>query len=618
MVVRDYLKGLPDTPGVYRMLDAAGNALYVGKAKNLKKRVAAYTTPERQSIRIRRMIALTASMEFISTNTEAEALLLEANLIKQLAPRYNILLKDDKSFPNILLTSDHPYPQVIKHRGAQNQKGAYFGPYASAWAVNQTIATLQRAFLLRSCTDSVFASRSRPCLLYQIKRCSAPCVDRIDEAGYGLLVEQARAFLTGHSRDIQQELARQMEKASDALAFEEAALLRDRIRAMTQVQARQDIHIRGISDADIIAAHQSAGHTCIQVFFFRGGGNNGNRAYYPTHGKEAALEDVLEAFIGQFYTQRPPPRTVLLSHRIPGLDVLRQALAVRAGHVVQLSVPARGDKRKIVENAQANAREALGRRLAENASQRRLLEGLAEALGLDGAPERIEIYDNSHVQGEYAVGGMVVAGPEGFVKNAYRKFNIRMTGTDAPITPGDDYGMAREVLTRRFTRAIKENPDRDPEKGGAARWPDLVIFDGGLGQLNVALSVFSELGIDGVTVAAIAKGPDRNAGREKIFLPGRPPIVLDSRDPVLYFLQRLRDEAHRYAIGTHRAKRSKAIGQSILDEIPGIGAKRKKSLLHHFGSARAVSTAGLDDLEAAENISAAIARKIYDHFHPDG
>jgi excinuclease ABC subunit C len=617
-VIESHLGTLPSGPGVYRMINAAGGVLYVGKAKNLKNRVASYTKVARMSTRMRRMVAETAAMEFVTTHTEAEALLLEANLIKRFAPRYNILLRDDKSFPSILLTGHHPFPQILKHRGARSRKGEYFGPFASAGAVNQTLAVLQRAFLLRSCTDSVFSGRTRPCLLYQIKRCCAPCVGKIDEADYGLLVDQARAFLRGESREIQHTLARRMQDASNALAFEKAAEYRDRIGALTRIQAHQDINLAGIGEADVIAAHQAGGHTCVQVFFFRAGRNFGNRAYFPSHARDDDAARVLEAFVGQFYEDKLPPRLVLVSHRPANQAVLAEALSVRAGRRVRLTCPQRGGKRQLVAHATANARDGLGRRLAESATQRRLLEGLSRTLDLEAPPERIEVFDNSHVSGAQAVGAMIVAGPKGLMKNAYRKFTIRgaAPGGDAGgggFSPGDDYAMMREVLTRRFSRALKETPDR---AGG--QWPDLVLIDGGAGQLSVALDVFQELGIDDVAVAAIAKGRGRKAGRERIFLPGRAPVTLDSRDPVLYFLQRLRDEAHRFAIGAHRAKRTKRLARSALDAIPGIGAKRKKALLHHFGAARAVAQAGRADLEAVEGISTAMANNIYDWFHPRG
>ena len=619
-VIDGYLKTLPSAPGVYRMINTKGDVLYVGKAKNLKKRVASYTRPDRQPIRTRRMIAETASMEFITTHTEAEALLLEANLIKRYRPRYNILLRDDKSFPSILLTGEHAFPQVLKHRGAESRKGDYYGPFASVWAVNEALATLQRAFLLRSCTDTVFANRTRPCLLHQIKRCSAPCVGRISEAEYGASVEHARAFLAGGSQKIQRHFSRLMQDASDAEEYEKAAGYRDRIRALTRIQAHQDINLKGVGDADVIGAHQAGGQTCIQVFFFRAGANFGNRAYFPSHAREKDATAVLEAFLGQFYAKALPPKTILVSHPPPNRKLLAEALSVRAGRNVSLVWPQRGDKRNLINHVLANAREALARRMAESASQRRLLEGLAQALDLDGAPERIEVFDNSHVSGAKAVGALIVAGPEGLMKKAYRKFTIRgakqsgaPAGNDGRFSPGDDYAMMREVLSRRFSRALKEESDRT-----AGTWPDLVLVDGGKGQLGVALEVFEDLGIEGVTVAAIAKGPDRHAGRERIYLPGCEPLTLPPRDPVLFFLQRLRDEAHRFAIGAHRDKRSKSLTRSLLDDIPSIGAKRKKALLHHFGAAKAVTEAGRADLEAVDGISKATANRIYEWFHPDG
>jgi excinuclease ABC subunit C len=612
-VIRRHLKGLPGSPGVYRMANTRGDVLYVGKAKNLRKRVTAYANPGRQSIRIRRMVAETAGVEVVTTHTEAEALLLEANLIKRLKPRYNILLRDDKTFPSIRITTGHGFPRLLKHRGAHAGGDDYFGPFASAGAVNRTLAVLQRAFLLRTCSDAVFDGRTRPCLLYQIKRCAAPCVGRIDEAGYVRLVGQARAFLSGDSHRIQAELASHMQESSDALRFEEAAAYRDRIQALTRVQAHQDINLAGVAEADVMAAHQAGGRTCVQVFFFRAGRNYGNRAFFPSHAADDHVDQVLEAFVGQFYAARRPPKLVLVSHRLPGQDLVADALSVHAGRRVRVVAPVRGAKRAAVEHALANAADALGRRLAESSSQRRLLEGLAEALGLDGPPERIEVYDNSHVSGTGAVGAMIVAGPEGLMKNAYRKFTIRRARPGGEAAPGDDYAMMREVLTRRFSRVLKENPDRAGEQ-----WPDLVLIDGGPGHLGVAQDVLAELGIDDVPVAAIAKGPDRNAGRERIHVPERKPLVLRTRDPVLYFLQRLRDEAHRFAIGGHRARRGKAATRSALDGIPGIGAKRKKALLHQFGSARAVTEAGRADLAAVPGISKARANKLYDWFHPEG
>jgi excinuclease ABC subunit C len=620
---------MPVAPGVYRMLDRRGDALYVGKARNLRSRVQNYAHPGGLSNRLRRMIAETASMEIVGTHTEAEALLLECNLIKRLMPRYNVLLRDDKSFPFIHLTAGHDFPQLTKFRGARTKDGSYFGPFASAGSVNRTLVTLQKAFLLRSCSDSAFGIRTRPCLLYQIKRCSAPCVGRIAKDDYAGLIDQARVFLAGRSDDVQQQLASEMQNAAEALDFEAAALIRDRIRALSLVQGHQDIHIAGLVDADVIAAHQAGGQTCVQVFFFRGGQNWGNRAYFPSHDRQLSVEEVLTSFVGQFYDNRAKPGLILLSHQLVEQDLVEEALSLRGGKVT-LAVPQRGDKKKLLDRVGATAREALGRRLAESASQRQLLDGLASALGIEGPLNRIEVYDNSHIQGTNAVGAMIVAGPDGLVKNAYRKFTIRGTvrSKAAPlpnalpesdavkeedgIAGGDDYAMMREVLLRRFARALKEDPERD-----RGTWPDLVLIDGGQGQLNVAQGVFEELGIADVAIAGIAKGPDRNAGRERFFLPGRAPFSFDPRDPVLYFLQRLRDEAHRFAIGTHRARRTKALGRSPLDEIPGIGPRRKQALLHHFGSARAVARAGLSELERLGGISKTVAKKIYDHFHAD-
>jgi excinuclease ABC subunit C len=616
-IIRAKVRTLPAAPGCYRMISAAGEVLYVGKAKDLRKRVTAYTLPRRQPNRIQRMIAETATMEFMTTHTEVEALLLEANLIKRYRPRFNVLLRDDKSFPYILITADHPAPQITKHRGARNRPGQYFGPFASAGAVNRTIVALQRAFLLRPCSDSIFSSRTRPCLQYQIKRCSAPCVGRISETDYAGLVEEARDFLTGKSDKIKRRLTIDMQAASDALEFERAAKLRDRIQALALIQSRQDIYLEGVEEADIIAAYHECGHSCIQVFFFRNHGNYGNRAYFPAHDKTAEPPEILAAFMAQFYENKTPPRLILVNQLPAEIDLLTEALSMRAGGKVEILEPKRGDKRKPVEHALANAREALARRMAESASQSRLMEGMAEVFGLEAPPDRIEVYDNSHISGTNAYGCMIVAGPEGFMKNQYRKFAIKPASVEADeapardaMAPGDDYAMMRQVLTRRFARALKEDPEDARDT-----WPDLVLIDGGQGQLGVAQEVFAELGIDDVALAAIAKGPDRNAGRERFFMPGKEPFSLDPKHPVLYYLQRLRDEAHRFAIGTHRAKRSADIAKSPLDEVAGIGAKRKKALLLHFGSARAVAQAGLTDLAAVPGISATVARKIYDHFH---
>jgi excinuclease ABC subunit C len=613
------VKTLPGSPGVYRMLNAGGDVLYVGKARNLKKRVASYAHPAKLSIRIKRMVAETASMEVVTTHTEVEALLLESNLIKRLMPRYNVLLRDDKSFPHILIGADHDFPRISKHRGARTRRGDYFGPFASAGAVNQTITALQRAFMLRPCADTVFAQRTRPCLQYQIKRCTAPCVGRVDAAAYAAQVRQARDFLTGRSREVQQEFADAMERASAVLDFETAARYRDRLRALAHTQSHQDINVEGLADADVIALAQEAGQSCVQVFFFRSGHNYGNRAYFPSHERGLAAADVLASFLGQFYDNKPPPPLVLVSHDPADKALLAEALAVRAGHAVELLRPQRGARRKPVAHALANAKLALGRRLAESASQRRLLDGVAVAFGLEGPPARIEIYDNSHVGGTNAVGAMVVAGAEGWMKSAYRKFNIELGSnggsdpSEPAIAPGDDYAMMRQVLTRRFERALKEDPERARET-----WPDLVLIDGGQGQLNVAHDVMTELGIEDVAIVSIAKGPDRNAGRERFFMAGREPFSLEPNDPVLFYLQRLRDEAHRFAIETHRARRTKAMARSALDEVAGIGAARKKALLLHFGTAKAVGQAGLTDLERVPGINKAVAKKVYDHFHDGG
>jgi len=607
-VIAATVRTLPNAPGVYRMLDQSGDVLYVGKARSLKKRVVAYTHPERMPMRLQRMVNATARMEVVTTHTEAEALLLESNLIKKLKPRYNILLRDDKSFPYILIADDHAWPRVLKHRGPRTQSGQYLGPFASAHAVNGTLVALQKAFLLRTCSDSVFSNRTRPCLLHQIKRCCAPCVDRISQEDYATLVAQARAFLEGRSQDMQRDLAARMEDASARLAFEEAAIYRDRIRALTSVQSHQDITLHGEGEADVIALHQAGGQTCIQVFFFRAGNNHGNRAYYPSHAKDDDSGAVLEAFLGQFYARQMPPRLLLLSEPIPHPELVAEALAIRAEHKVAIHVPQRGIRRKVVDHAQTNAREALGRRLAETSAQQKLLEGLAEVLGLDAPPERVEVYDNSHISGTNPIGGMIVAGPEGFQKTSYRKFNIRHADVTA-----DDYAMMREVMERRFGRALKEDPDRS-----RGQWPDLVLIDGGQGQLSAATGVLKDLGIEDVPLVGIAKGPDRDAGRERFFITGKPSFLLPPNDPVLYFVQRLRDEAHRFAVAGHTARRKKATAANPLDAIPGIGAARKKALMHHFGSARDVAAAGLADLQAVEGISEGLARKIYETFHGAG
>ncbi len=605
-VLRDALRLLPDAPGVYRMLNRRGDVLYVGKARHLKRRVYTYTQLGRLPIRLQRMVAETARLEVTTTGSEVEALLLESNLIKRHLPRFNVLLRDDKSFPYILLTKDHPIPRLAKHRGAHSVPGDYFGPFASAGAVARTITALEKAFLLRSCSDAVFSQRTRPCLLYQIKRCSAPCVERIGAADYALLVGEAKSFLAGREGGLRAQLQAAMAQASDALDFERAALYRDRLKALAHIQSHQDINLEGLDDADVVAATAEGGQVCVQVFFFRTGRNYGNRAYFPSHEKGLEVPGVLAAFLAQFYADKPPPPLILMSHAVPQQELLAQALSTSAGRKVELSVPQRGGKRKLVEQALTNAREALARRLAETSTQKRLLEALAERFGLEAPPERIEVYDNSHIQGSNAYGAMVVAGPEGFAKAAYRQFGIKGEAGAA----SDDYGMMREVLTRRFSRALKEDPGRE-----GTGWPDLVILDGGKGQLTVAEEVMAELGLTDIPLAAVAKGPDRDAGRERITLPGRASFMLEPRDPLLYFLQRLRDEAHRFAIGTHRRGRAKARLTSALDSVPGIGAKRKKALLLHFGSAAAVARAGLADLAKVPGISEAVARKLHEHFH---
>lgn len=607
--IRAALKTLPAGPGIYRMIGASGELLYIGKARSLRKRVASYAKLQGQSIRIQRMVRQVAQVEVTVTHTEAEALLLEANLVKKLQPFYNILLKDDKSFPYILIEGSHDFPRITKHRGARTEPGSYFGPFASTSAVNTMLHALARAFPLRNCADSDFASRQRPCLQYQIKRCRAPCVGRIDKAGYTQILEEARDFLSGRNRSILSTWQARMQAASEAQEFELAADLRDRIRALAHISQKQDVNIADLVDADIIAAAAEGGQTCVQVFFFRAGQNFGNHAYYPAHTRDAELSDVLDAFIGQFYATRQPPRHVIISSPVSGAALIEEALTLHAGHKVDLICPQRGGKRDLVENALANARDALRRRQAETATQSKLLAGLAEIFGLEQPPKRIEVYDNSHIQGRHAVGAMIVAGPDGLIKNAYRKFNIK----DASITPGDDFGMMREVLTRRFQRLLKASPEAD--EPGAGEWPDLVLIDGGKGQLSAVMQVMNDLGITDLPVVAIAKGPDRNAGREQFFLPQRDPFMLEPRHPVLFFLQRLRDEAHRFAIGTHRAKRSRDQFRSPLDEISGIGATRKKTLLLHFGSAKSVAQAGLPDLEAVPGISRGVAKKVYDFFH---
>ncbi|HBS99970.1 excinuclease ABC subunit UvrC [Salipiger marinus] len=608
-VIQAYLKTLDGSPGVYRMLDDQSRVLYVGKARNLKARVSNYARPTGHSRRIARMIADTASMMFLTTRTETEALLLEQNLIKQLKPKFNVLLRDDKSFPNIMLTTDHAFPQIRKHRGARTEKGAYYGPFASAGAVNRTLNQLQRVFLLRNCSDSMFEGRTRPCLLHQIRRCSAPCVGRISEEDYRATVADAQRFLSGKSTQMQEVLAEQMMAASEAMEFERAAALRDRIRALTQVQSVQGINPRGVAEADVIALHLEGGQACVQVFFIRANQNWGNKDFYPRVGDDVGPEEVMEAFLGQFYDTKEPPRLLLLSHEIENPDLMTEALSDKLGRKVEIAVPLRGEKAELVEGAARNARESLARRMSETATQAKLLRGLADAFGLDTVPQRIEVYDNSHIMGTNAVGAMIVAGPEGFLKSQYRKFNIR--GDD--LTPGDDFGMMKEVLTRRFTRLLKEDPER--EKG---LWPDLLLIDGGAGQVSAVAEIMREQGVEDIPMVGVAKGIDRDAGKEEFHRIGERPFALRHNDPVLYFVQRLRDEAHRFAIGTHRAKRAKAQMANPLDEVPGVGASRKRALLAHFGSAKAVSRANLADLRAVDGVSEALAERIYAFFHEKG
>jgi len=672
--IQRYAKHAPASPGVYRMFDAKGEVLYVGKAKSIRKRITSYARQAGHTARIMRMIAATATIEFVSTATETEALLLEANLIKRLRPRFNVLLRDDKSFPYILITAGETPPMIMKHRGARSRPGEYYGPFASAQAVHRTITALERAFLIRSCSDTVYESRTRPCLLHQIKRCAAPCTGEISHTDYAELVREAKAFLSGKSRAVKEELAGEMEKASAALDFERAAVYRDRLAALSAVQSRQGINPRTVEEADVFAVHQQGGYSCVEVFFFRTGQNWGNRAYFPRADRSLEAGEVLGAFLAQFYDDKPPPRCVFLSHEIEDRALLAEALCVKSGHKVEVSLPQRGEKKELVDHALANAREALGRKLAETQSQQNLLSALGETFGLGKPPRRIEVYDNSHIQGSNAVGAMIVAGPEGFRKNQYRKFNIRSEN----LTPGDDFGMMREVLTRRFKRLLSEAP-RDVEEATAepdaplpsplegeggersepgegsllgfaedtphpadfvgdplpqgervselgereddeiepadSPWPDLVLIDGGLGQLSVARETLAALGVSGVPLIGIAKGPERDAGRETFFVPGREPIKLKPRDPVLYFVQRLRDEAHRFAIGSHRQKRKKDIREAGLQEIPGIGPTRKRALLRHFGTLKAIERASVADLEHVPGINAETARKIYDFFH---
>jgi len=608
-VIQDYLRTLDSSPGVYRMLDSESRVLYVGKARNLKNRVSNYARPSGHSARIATMISHTVSMMFLTTKTETEALLLEQNLIKQLKPKYNVLLRDDKSFPNILISKDHDFPRIDKHRGAKKKKGTYFGPFASAGAVNRTLNTLQRAFLLRTCSDSDYESRTRPCLQHQIKRCSAPCVGKIPAEEYQQLVKDAERFLSGKSTEMQAHLAEQMQAASDEMEFERAAALRDRIKALTQVQTSQGINPRNVTEADVIALHRDGGQACVQVFFIRANQNWGNRDYYPRVSGDEDPAEVMQAFIGQFYSDREPPRLLLLSHGVDDEDLVLEALSGKAGRKVELIVPQRGEKAELVSNAARNARESLGRKMAETATQARLLRGLKEVFDLPEVPQRVEVYDNSHIQGAFAVGAMIVAGPEGFDKNQYRKFNIK--GDD--LTPGDDFGMMKEVLTRRFKRLLKEDPNRE-----LGTWPGLLLIDGGAGQVSAVREIMDDLGVSDVPMVGVAKGVDRDHGKEEFYRTGKPVMALQRNDPVLYFVQRMRDEAHRFAIGTHRAKRSKAIGATPLDEVPGVGATRKRALLQHFGSAKAVGRAALADLKAVDGISDNMAETIYGYFNEKG
>ncbi|MGR3637661.1 MAG: excinuclease ABC subunit UvrC [Shimia sp.] len=607
--IQGYLKTLDGSPGVYRMLDSESRVLYVGKARNLRARVSNYSRPGNHTGRIARMISETASMMFLTTKTETEALLLEQNLIKQLKPKYNVLLRDDKSFPNILVSGAHDFAQIKKHRGAKKEKGNYYGPFANAGAVTRTLNQLQKVFLLRNCSDSMFESRTRPCLLYQIKRCSAPCVGKISIEDYATSVHDAERFLSGRSTQIQEALAEQMQDASEAMEFERAAALRDRIRALTAVQATQGINPRGVAEADVIALHLENGQACVQVFFIRANQNWGNHDYYPRVGADVDAAEVLEAFVGQFYDTKEPPRQLILSRPIENADLMAEALSGKLGRKVEILVPQRGEKAELVSGAARNARESLARKMSETATQAKLLRGVAEAFDLDSPPQRIEVYDNSHIQGTNAVGGMIVAGPEGFMKNSYRKFNIK----GESLTPGDDFGMMKEVLERRFKRLLKEDLDRD--KG---MWPDLLLIDGGAGQVSAVHEIMAEFGVEDIPMVGVAKGVDRDHGKEEFHRIGKSVMALRRNDPVLYFVQRLRDEAHRFAIGTHRAKRAKAIGATPLDDVPGVGATRKRALLAHFGSAKAVSRANLADLKAVDGVSDALAETIYSFFHEGG
>jgi excinuclease ABC subunit C len=605
-LIKDEVKRLPDAPGVYRMLGEGGEALYVGKAKSLKKRVTHYAQGRFHTQRIAHMVHLTRAMEFTTTRTETEALLLESNLIKRMKPRFNVVLRDDKSFAEILIRRDHPAPQIRKHRGVHSIPGDYFGPFASTWAVNRTVNILQKAFLLRSCSDSVYETRTRPCMLHQIKRCSAPCVDLISLEAYGELVAEAHDFMRGKSRAVMKRLSQDMTVAAEAMEFEIAARLRDRIRALSAITMEQGINPETVEEADVFALHAEGGQACVQVFFFRAGQNWGNRAYFPRVDKTDEDGDIIDSFLGQFYEDKPIPRLILLSHAAPNAELLAEAFCLQSGHKVELAVPQRGEKKQLVQHALTNAREALGRKMAESSAHTKILAAVCEAFGLDGSPERIEVYDNSHIQGTNAVGGMIVAGPEGFLKNQYRKFNIR----SQDLTPGDDYGMMREVLSRRFGRMVK-----DQEAGETPPRPDLVLVDGGAGQLAAALEALADLGVDDIAVVGVAKGPDRDAGLERFFMPGKEPFMLEPKSPALYYLQRLRDEAHRFAIGSHRVRRTMEMKKNPLDEIEGVGPGRKKALLHAFGSARGVSRASAADLAKVDGVSDPLAQRIYDFFH---
>ena len=622
-VIKHFWRTLPNAPGVYRMFDQNHEVLYVGKAKNLKNRVSSYTRETGHSNRIARMIAETVQMEFITTETETEALLLESNLIKQLRPRYNVLMRDDKSFPYILLATDHEAPQLSKHRGARNRKGYYFGPFANVLAVDRTISALQKAFLLRTCTDSYYANRNRPCLLFQIKRCSGPCTDEISKEDYKILVQETRDFLSGKSTSIRERLSREMQVAAQDMEYEAAARLRDRIAALSAIQGSQDINTQHVEEADVFAINEQAGQFCIEVFFFRNWQNWGNRAYFPKADKSLSQSDVLNAFLSQFYADKPAAKMVLLSQDIDDKELLHEALSSLSGHQVDISIPQRGERKRLVDYAERNAREALSRKLAETASQEKLLQQLVPIFHLKQTPRRIEVYDNSHISGTNAIGAMIVAGASGFMKTHYRTFNIK----SEELSPGDDFGMMKEVLTRRFSRLIKENPkqnqpeadlDGDDDTDAFPAWPDLVLIDGGKGQLEAVREALEQIGLDNpdLVIAGIAKGKDREAGRETFFIHGKAPFKLPPRDPALYFIQRLRDEAHRFAIGTHRAKRKKALVKNPLDDIPGIGPSRKRLLLLHFGTAKAIERASLEDLKRIPGINAQLAQIIFDHFRP--